>query len=104
MTDPKWLAKAEQMAGPHAGGCTLSRVYVVFGKRCNCRRAQRVEANALALEEAHAEGKAEGRAESVSADFLDSLHEANEAYARGRAEGRKERAGPDVPRGSGDAA
>jgi hypothetical protein len=66
VSDPKWLAKAEELAGPqHEWDCVngASGPDGVEREDCNCPRRERVQAIALALEEAHAEGRKEREAE-----------------------------------------
>jgi flagellar biosynthesis/type III secretory pathway protein FliH len=82
VSDPKWLAKAEDLAEPHKDGCRISVVTLA----CTCLRRERVQALALALEEAHAAGREEAMHENAK----DELLVIRNAHAAGKAEGRRE--------------
>jgi flagellar biosynthesis/type III secretory pathway protein FliH len=84
MSDPKWLAKAEELAAAYTcsrESCSTSSPCVECKKEC-------VRDFALALEEAYAEGRAKGRSEQLNAAYTTLDIEA--AVAAGKAEGRRE--------------
>ena len=116
MSDPKWLAQAEELAGGHyhcedswycCSQCTVDRDPGEFcgaddsrrGKPCDCGREGKVQAVALALEEAHAEGLTSClmhrcREHYTVPQLNESEHQGSEcgacAHAAGKAEGREE--------------
>jgi len=102
VSDPKWLAKAEELAGPHEPAILGSMVkangpgrrghrscdyWIDYNiGRCNCPRRERVQAIALALEAERAAGRTERM--ELGADFLLGVE-------RGIAAGREEGKVPD---------
>jgi hypothetical protein len=78
----------DSLAGPHDDDgfshvCAKCK-FNVTSRPCNCSRRERVQAIALALEEAYAAGKADGRAETaLCAGCHDAIAAQRNGYARG---------------------